>query len=124
MRVVVADDSELMREALAYLLRSIEHVELVATCDDADSLAAAVATERPDVVVLDVGLSGSEAAGGVTIADRLREAAADFGLIEIGHQALLRVRRDGDRQRYLHKDELVDRDRLAAALHEVARTGP
>jgi CheY-like chemotaxis protein len=123
LRVVLADDSGLVRETIAYLLASIPHVELVAACGDADSLTATVAAEQPDLVVLGVGLSGADGVDGIRIADRLRDAADGIGVLEIGHLADLRVPRDGDRQAYLRKIQLLDRDQLAAALDEVGRAG-
>ena len=48
-RVVLADDSYLIREALREILAPVDQVELVATFADGDSLLAAVETNRPDV---------------------------------------------------------------------------
>ena len=53
MRVVVADDSVLLREGLVRLLTEVD-CDVVAAVDDAPSFLAAVAEHRPDVAVVDV----------------------------------------------------------------------
>ena len=50
-RVGVADDSFLIREALTRLLGDGDEIELVAVCADGDELAAAVDACHPDVVL-------------------------------------------------------------------------
>ena len=52
-RVAVADDSFLMRDAVTQVLERHGGVEVVAACADGESLLAAVERERPDVVVTD-----------------------------------------------------------------------
>jgi DNA-binding NarL/FixJ family response regulator len=42
-RVVLADDSFIVREGVSELLQSVDELDLVATCDDLDSLRARVA---------------------------------------------------------------------------------
>jgi DNA-binding NarL/FixJ family response regulator len=54
MKVLIADDSEIVRERLAYLLGDVEGVEIVGQAEDAvegQDLAEAL---RPDVAILDV----------------------------------------------------------------------
>lgn len=50
-RVVLADDSFIVREGLRELLQSVDELEVVAACSDLDSLRAAIDREHPDVVV-------------------------------------------------------------------------
>ena len=50
LQVVLADDSYLVREALRRLLAPVAEIELVAMCNDAESLLAAVERDSPDVV--------------------------------------------------------------------------
>ena len=62
-RVVLAEDHYLVREGVRGLLASLADIEVVAVCDDLDSLLAAVEAEHPDVVVTDIrmpGISGIE----------------------------------------------------------------
>jgi DNA-binding NarL/FixJ family response regulator len=125
LRVVVADDSTLAREAISYLLASISHVELVASCDDVESLIAAVTTERPDLVVIDVALSRSVGGEGSSIAARLLDPSCAVGVVEIGHGAGSgEVRYGAARHVYLSKAQLIDGDDLAAAVHHVTRGRP
>jgi DNA-binding NarL/FixJ family response regulator len=53
MRIVLAEDSVLLREGLAHLLTDAGH-QVVAAVGDAGALLAAVATTTPDIVVADV----------------------------------------------------------------------
>jgi DNA-binding NarL/FixJ family response regulator len=49
--VVLADDSYLLRQAVAHVLRDAEGIEVVATCADRDTLLSSVEQERPDVAL-------------------------------------------------------------------------
>jgi DNA-binding NarL/FixJ family response regulator len=63
-RVVVADDEELVREGLVAIVGSQTDLEVVATAADGDQAVAAVAAQGPDVVLMDVrmpGIDGIEA---------------------------------------------------------------
>ena len=51
-RVAIADDSYLVREALTHVLDAAGGVEVIAACDDRDSLQRAIEAHRPDVVVI------------------------------------------------------------------------
>ncbi|KJV36565.1 LytR/AlgR family response regulator transcription factor [Luteibacter yeojuensis] len=65
MRVLVADDEPLARARLASLLARRSDVELVGSVADGDAALAACASERPDVLLLDIempGLSGTAVA--------------------------------------------------------------
>jgi DNA-binding NarL/FixJ family response regulator len=53
-RVVLVDDQQLVREGLRRVLHPDEGFHIVGECDDGDRVAAVVARERPDVVVMDV----------------------------------------------------------------------
>src|SRR4029077_8454631 len=53
-RVVLADDSFIVREGIRELLESVDEVDVVATCSDMESLRVAIEKERPDVVLTDI----------------------------------------------------------------------
>jgi DNA-binding NarL/FixJ family response regulator len=53
-RVIVVDDQAVIRVGLARILGPEDGFEVVAECDDGDEVVAAVATHRPDVVLMDV----------------------------------------------------------------------
>jgi DNA-binding NarL/FixJ family response regulator len=63
-RVVLAEDETILRDALTAYLATDAGVELVATASDADGAVDAVERHRPDVAVLDVRMPG----GGPTAA--------------------------------------------------------
>jgi two-component system response regulator DesR len=65
-RVLLAEDQTMVREALASLLALEDDIEVVAQVGRGDEVAAAARAERPDVALLDIempGASGLEAAG-------------------------------------------------------------
>jgi two-component system response regulator DesR len=65
-RVMIAEDQTMVREALASLLALEEDIEVVAQVGRGDEVTAAARAERPDVALLDIempGASGLEAAG-------------------------------------------------------------
>jgi len=64
-RVLIADDEDMIRSALAALLRLEEDLEVVAECQDGESAVAEAVRLRPDVCLLDLempGIDGVEAA--------------------------------------------------------------
>ena len=63
MRVVIADDSLLVREGIASLLRRAG-VEVVAEADDGEQLQRVVDEHEPDVAIADDGIGGAAATGG------------------------------------------------------------
>jgi DNA-binding NarL/FixJ family response regulator len=74
MRIVIVEDSVLLREGIARLLNESGH-EVVGQLVDADSLLACVAELRPDLVVLDVRLPPTFTDEGIRAAVALRAAA-------------------------------------------------
>ena len=71
MRVVLADDSLLLREGLELLLREAGH-EIVASATDGPSYVAAVAQHRPDVSIVDVRMPPSHTDEGLRAAVEVR----------------------------------------------------
>jgi DNA-binding NarL/FixJ family response regulator len=128
LRVVVADDNYLVREALKHLLDSDPRVELVATCENGDELAATVEAELPDVVVTDIRMPPSGDAEGVAFANGLRATHPEIGVVVVSQYAdprygLALLDGGSDRRAYLLKDRLRDREHLIAAVYEVAAGG-
>lgn len=68
-RVVVVEDHPLYRDAVVSLVRTLDGFEVVGSHPDAESALAAVAAEKPDVVLLDLVLPGMD---GITVLSRLR----------------------------------------------------
>jgi len=59
-RVVVADDEELVREGLRAIVASRPDLEVVATAADGEEAIAATAEHRPDVVLMDLRMPGTD----------------------------------------------------------------
>jgi DNA-binding NarL/FixJ family response regulator len=128
LRIVLADDSYLVREAITHLLDSAPEIEIVAACEDGDALLAAVEEERPDVVLTDIRMPPSGDDEGIVIANRLRETHPGMGVVVVSQYADPRygvalLERGSDGRAYLLKERLHDRGQLVAALKAVASGG-
>jgi DNA-binding NarL/FixJ family response regulator len=128
LRVVVGEDSFLTREAIAALLEGAPEIELVATCEDADALRAAVERERPDVVLTDIRMPPSKRDEGIRIAAELRRTRPEIGVVVLSQHAdpmyATLLFADGSEGRaYLLKETLRERDELVRALQTVAEGG-
>jgi DNA-binding NarL/FixJ family response regulator len=124
-RVVVADDSYLMREAMAQVLAGIEGVEIVAECADGDALWTAALEHEPDVVVTDIRMPPSGDDEGIRFAQRLAIERPGIGVVVLSNYArarfALELLRGGTPGRaYLLKDRVRD---VASAIDVVAHGG-
>ena len=75
-RVVIAEDSYLVREGVVRLLEAQEDIEVVGACGDFDELIATVDAELPDVVLTDIRMPPTGTDEGVRAANQLRENAS------------------------------------------------
>jgi len=126
-RAVIADDSVLMREGVARVLQDAGF-EVVASVGDADALKRAVASEKPDVAVVDVRMPPTQTDEGSRAAEQIRERYPDVGVLMLSQvvepQHALRL--FGDRAEgfgYLLKDRVLDIDEFVDAVKRVARGG-
>ncbi len=71
LRVVIADDSVVIRERLRKSLGELEPVAVVAEAGDAPATLAAIAAHAPDALILDLFMPGG---GGIRVLERLRGA--------------------------------------------------
>jgi DNA-binding NarL/FixJ family response regulator len=127
MRVVIADDSALLREGLARLLREAG-MTVCALTQDAAGLAEAVDTHRPDVVVVDIRMPPTFAHEGARAAVELRERYPDLGILLLSQSLESRyvadlAQRHPQHFGYLLKDRVVDVSVLLDALHQIAAGG-
>jgi DNA-binding NarL/FixJ family response regulator len=127
-RVVIADDSYLVREALAHVLAAADSIEVVATCRDRDGLLLAVEAERPDVVVTDIRMPPTNTDEGILVAARLRETAPEVGVVILSqfadpHYGLALLESGSDGRAYLLKERIHYRGQLVAAIESVAVGG-
>jgi DNA-binding NarL/FixJ family response regulator len=124
-RVVLGEDSFLVREGIASVLRDLDDVELVDTADDLDELRASVERTKPDVVVTDIRMPPSNTDEGIRFADELRSSHPDIGVVILSQHAEPRyamalLSAGSGRRAYLLKDRLTDEAELNQALHNVA----
>ncbi|WP_027497827.1 response regulator transcription factor [Rhodococcus sp. JG-3] len=127
MRVIVAEDSTLLREGLVRLLVDEGH-DVVASVGDADALLAAVELAHPDIVVTDVrmppGHSDEGLRAALTIRDRWPEVAVLVlsQYVENRYAAEL-ISGPGGKVGYLLKDRVAQVDEFLDALDRVAGGG-
>ncbi|MFI0449458.1 response regulator [Actinomadura sp. 6N118] len=86
-RVLLAEDEHLVREALAALLDLEDDIEVVAQVGSGDQVVAAVAEHRPDVAVLDIEMPGLD---GLTVAERVAGQCRVVILTSLGRPGYLR----------------------------------
>jgi len=127
-RVVLADDSYLVREAITHVLETEPGFELVASVDNGPALLAAIEAEAPDVVLTDIRMPPSGDAEGIDVANRLRETHPQLGVVVVSQYAdptygLSLLEGGSDRRAYLLKERLHDRAQLLAALRAVVDGG-
>jgi DNA-binding NarL/FixJ family response regulator len=126
-RVVVADDSVLLREGLVRLLQEAEF-EVVAQVGEAEELRTAVRREKPDIAIVDIRMPPTHTDEGAQAAARIREQDPEVGLlllsqvIELGH-ALKLFSESPEGFGYLLKDRVLDIDDFLDAVRRVARGG-
>ena len=127
-RVILAEDSLLVREGLQQLLLSSPGIEVTATCSDVDSLLEAVDAHRPDVVLTDIRMPPSGTDEGIRVAARLRESHPEIGVVVLSQYSepsyvLSLLESGSDRRGYLLKERLHNRGELVSAIDAVARGG-
>jgi DNA-binding NarL/FixJ family response regulator/DNA-binding SARP family transcriptional activator len=127
-RLVLAEDHYLLREGMRRLLETNSDLEVVAVCEDLDSLLAAVEAERPDVVVTDIRMPPGNLDEGIRAADRLRVEHPDVGVVVLSQYlepayALALFEAGTERRAYLLKERVHDVGQLVAAIRTVAEGG-
>ena len=114
MRIVVADDSVLLREGLQLLLGEAGH-EVVAAVGDGPAFVAAVLEHRPDLALVDVRMPPSHTDEGLRAAVEVRRTWPDARLmvlsqyVEVSYADDLLATGDGGTG-YLLKDRVSDVD--------------
>lgn len=127
-RVVLADDSFLVREAIAAILADERGVEVAAVCSDLPSLRSAVERERPAVVVTDVRMPPGLQDEGIQVANELRRAHPEIGVVVLSQYeeprfGLALLEQGSERRAYLLKERVHDRRQLRSAIEAVASGG-
>ncbi len=127
MRILIADDSVLLREGLKLLVEEDGHV-VVAAVGDGEALVSAAVELRPDLVIADIRMPPSHTDEGLRAASRIRGAWPDAPILLLsqyvvaayadellagGHGAI----------GYLLKDRVGDLDSFLDAVARVAAGG-
>jgi len=129
MRIVIAEDSAVVRAGLAEILADSDH-EVVAAVGNADDLLAAVAEHRPDVVVADVRMPPGYTDEGLRAAITIRRDHPRTGVLVFSQYIETRYTADllgaapgGGGVGYLLKDRVGDVEEFVEAVGRVAAGG-
>src|ERR1700750_1703072 len=127
-RVVLGEDSLIVREGVLQLLDGEPELDVVGVAGDMASLSDACARERPDVLVTDIPMPPHDTDEGIRLAEELRERQPDLGVVILSQfddpgYALALLDRGSDRRAYLLKHRVRNRAELTAAIHAVAEGG-
>ena len=127
-RVVLADDSLIVREGIEQLLAGAADIEIAASCGDLESLKEAVDRHLPDVVLTDIRMPPSGTDEGIQVAARLRESHPEIGVVVLSQYsepsyALALLEAGSDRRAYLLKERVHDRAQLLSTIQAVADGG-
>ena len=127
MRVVIAEDSALLREGLARILAD-GGFEVLAQARDADELLDAVRRHKPDIAIVDVRMPPGHSDEGARAAREIRDTWPEVRVlllsqvIEARH-ALALVSQRSDGFGYLLKDRVLEIDDFLEAVRRVGRGG-
>jgi DNA-binding NarL/FixJ family response regulator len=126
-RVVIADDSVLLREGLSRLLEE-SGFEVAAQAGDAEDLMRKVGAHRPDVAVVDVRMPPSHTDEGLQAARRIRNEHPGTGVLVLSQYveeayALELLSDSTERTGYLLKDRVSDVETFTDAVRRVAGGG-
>jgi DNA-binding NarL/FixJ family response regulator len=127
MRVIVADDSVLLREGIARLLEDAGF-EVVGQAGDADELLLKVRSYSPQVAIVDIRMPPSQTDEGLRAAREIREKYPDTGVLVLSQYiepeyALDLLSESAEGVGYLLKDRVADVGEFAAAIRRVGEGG-
>jgi DNA-binding NarL/FixJ family response regulator len=127
MRLVLAEDSVLLREGLARLLNEVGF-EVVGQAGDGEEVVRLVRRERPDVVIVDIRMPPSYSDEGFRAAQAIREHDPSVGVLVLSQYVdagyVMRLLAEGaEGLGYLLKDRVSDLEELADAVRRVGVGG-
>ncbi|MEU7074646.1 response regulator transcription factor [Streptomyces narbonensis] len=127
MRVILAEDSTLLREGLVRLLTEEGH-EVVAALGDAVTLVAEVGDLRPDVAVVDIRMPPTHTDEGLRAAVEIRERWPETGVLVLSQHversyAARLLAAGAERVGYLLKDRVAQVEEFLDALERVHEGG-
>jgi DNA-binding NarL/FixJ family response regulator/class 3 adenylate cyclase len=126
-RVVLAEDSVLLREGIARLLEDAGF-DVVAQSATGEDLLRHVAMHRPDVAVVDIRMPPTQTDEGLRAAKEIRKRHADTGVLVLSQYvepgyAMELLSESAESVGYLLKDRVADVEEFAAAVRRVAEGG-
>jgi DNA-binding NarL/FixJ family response regulator len=126
-RVVIAEDSVLLREGLARLLEE-SGFEVAGQAGDAEDLLRKVGAHKPDVAVVDVRMPPSHTDEGLRAAHQIRSDHPETGVLVLSQYveeayALDLLSQSTESTGYLLKDRVADIDTFTDAVRRVASGG-
>ena len=127
MRVVIADDSALLREGVAKLLEA-DGVEVVGRAVDGDDLLLKARSYKPDVAIIDIRMPPSQTDEGVRAAEQMNADLPDIAILILSQVvdvdfALRFFTERPNGFGYLLKDRVLEVDDFLEAVRRVARGG-
>ncbi|MEV5322454.1 response regulator transcription factor [Streptomyces sp. NPDC052687] len=127
MRLILAEDSTLLREGLVRLLADEGH-EVVAALGDAVTLVETVAEHRPDLVVVDIRMPPTHTDEGLRAALQIRERWPEVGVLVLSqhierHYAAQLLAVSAERVGYLLKDRVAQVEEFLDALERIHAGG-
>jgi DNA-binding NarL/FixJ family response regulator len=127
-RVVIAEDSLLVRAGIEALLRIEDHINVVGVCAHYDELMREVDRRHPDVVVTDIRMPPTSTDEGVRAAVALRVTHPKIGVVLLSQfldstYLLALVAQGSARRAYLLKERLATSGELVTAVRTVAAGG-
>jgi DNA-binding NarL/FixJ family response regulator len=127
LRLVLADDAALIRQALAELLQRAG-VQVVAQVGNAPSLLRAVAEHQPDVAIVDIRMPPTQTTEGILAALQIRERFPATGILLLSthteiDEAVELFSATANGVGYLLKDSVSDLDELIGALTRISQGG-
>jgi DNA-binding NarL/FixJ family response regulator len=126
-RVVIADDSVLLREGIARLLEEADF-EVVGQAGDAEDLIRKVAAHKPDVAIVDVRMPPTNTDDGLRAAHKIRAEHPETGVLVLSQYveegyALELLSDSAEGVGYLLKDRVADIERFIDSVRRVAQGG-
>ena len=127
MRVAITEDSVLLREGLARLLKDAGF-EVVATCGNAHELMLKMASYELDVAIIDIRLPPDHTDEGLRAALEIRQKYPDVGVLVLSQYvepglAMKLLADSAEGAGYLLKDRISDVAEFVAAVKRVAEGG-
>ncbi|MFJ1566287.1 response regulator transcription factor [Streptomyces erythrochromogenes] len=127
MRVILAEDSTLLREGLVRLLVEEGH-EVLAALPDAVTLLKEVEEQRPDVVVVDIRMPPTHTDEGLRAAVEIRERRPEVGVLVLSQHvernyAAQLLASNAERVGYLLKDRVAQVEEFLDALERIRAGG-